>query len=108
MKIDKIINKLKKGQTIDVIWLDAFSSTNVGWKTSNDEIVKVMPISSLGRFWSVDAEYLMLVACLSIHPEVETIYSRELKIPLGCIKELHVMMRKERNKNVAARKNRSV
>lgn len=84
---DMKIPRLKHGDSIEVVWIDAHFRTDKGWMDEG-EVSEDIPvyIRSVCQFRSLDKEYLNTVADIS-DTEPEGVM-RDLRIPLGCIKSI--------------------
>ena len=84
------IPKLKPGDAIEVIWMDANSPKEVVWQTVSDFISDSpkMEIISRGTFITKRKGYIRIAGEISSSDDYADVVNRVFNIPLGTIKKI--------------------
>lgn len=85
------VNKIKRGDAVVIIWIDAHYSGDKGWQEEVEFMDKRdgMEIKSVCQFLGHDEEYVYTAADRSVEGEkYERGIMRDFKIPIGCIKKM--------------------
>ena len=81
------IPKLRKGDAIEVVWIDAHFRQEAGWAEESDfEGADPVLIKSICQYVSQDRQYLNTVADRSETDPAGVM--RDLRIPKGCIQSI--------------------
>lgn len=79
--------RLKPGDAIEVIWIDSHYQAEKGWMAESDlSEAGEITVRSVCQYISKDKQYLYTVADRSIEQPAGVM--RDLKIPLGCVKNV--------------------
>ena len=82
--------KLKPGDGIKVIWMDANSPKEVVWQTAREFVATSpkMKITSRGSFIEKRKGYIRIAGEISSSEDYEDVVNRVFNIPLGCISSI--------------------
>ena len=84
------IPKLKPGDAVEVIWLDANSPKESEWQTMTGFMADspTMEIISRSSFVEKQKEYIRIAGEISSSDDYADVVNRVFNIPLGCIKSI--------------------
>ena len=82
-------HRLKKGDIVEIIWIDAWCPDIKGWITVHES--EELEIKTVGIFWEQNKEYIYTYGSMSTSEQFTTTLGNPFNIPKGCIKSLRVI-----------------
>ena len=89
------IPRLKIGDAIEIIWVDASLHENGMWMDEDELLSRDMgmPVVTRGTFIRKNTDGITICGLRHTKPGYETKIAPGFDIPIGCIKEIHKLRR---------------
>jgi hypothetical protein len=91
MRIPKRVRKIKHGQAVEILWIDAYTPADSGWMTIDGvkrHVKKPMMFRHVGIAIGLEGGSLHLCGVMAQgYDQMQSVFS----IPVGCIKKVRVL-----------------